>query len=438
MQTPSVETAVHSVNGDRLYRKIALRLIPFLMVCYAVAYLDRVNVGFAKLGMSAELGLSEAAFGLGAGIFFIGYFLFEVPSNVLLHRLGARAWIARIMISWAVISAACSMINGPVFFYIARFLLGLAEAGFFPGILLYLTYWFPSARRGQIIAVFMMAIPLAGLVGGPLSGLIMQQFDGLGGWAGWRWMFAIEAAPALLLGLAIPFMLQSRVADAAWLDASEKARIEADLAADQSATHARMRDLLLSPILLKFALIYFCCVMGQYGVTFWLPTLISTVAKGSSPQIIGLLSALPYACAVATMAFVGRNSDRTGERRWHLIVMMVVGAVALGAAPIAAGAGETVSMVLLCVAAAGVLAATPLFWNLPTATLAGAGAAAAVGIAAINSLGNLAGFLSPFLVGWINDLTGGAKAGMVFLGAVLIAGAALVLTVKAPPATRRD
>jgi MFS family permease len=433
MQAPEAE----AVEGKRIYRKIALRLVPFLMVCYAVAYLDRVNVGFAKLGMSADLGLSEAAYGLGAGIFFIGYFLFEVPSNVLLHRLGARTWIARIMITWSIVSAACALMNGPVYFYIARFLLGIAEAGFFPGILLYLTYWFPSARRGQIIAIFMMAIPLAGLVGGPLSGLIMQQFDGLAGWAGWRWMFAIEAVPALLLGLCVPFMLNSRVADASWLTATEKARIEADLAEDRkfvSTTHARMRDLLTDPLLLRFALIYFCCIMGQYGITFWLPTLISAVAKGSSALVVGLVSALPYACAVATMAWVGRNSDRTGERRWHLITVAVVGAVALAAAPAAAGLGEGVSVILLCIAAAGILTATPLFWNLPTASLTGS--AAAVGIAAINSLGNLAGFLSPFLVGWINDATGGAAAGMSFLAVVLIAGAALVLTVKAPVVPR--
>jgi D-galactonate transporter len=418
-------------NRARLYRKVAFRLIPFLMICYAVAYLDRVNVGFAKLGMSADLGLSEAAFGLGAGIFFIGYFMFEVPSNVLLHKLGARTWIARIMVTWAVVSAACALMNGPIYFYVARFLLGIAEAGFFPGIILYLTYWFPSARRGQIIAVFMMAIPLAGLIGGPLSGLIMQQFDGLAGWAGWRWMFAVEAVPALLLGLAVPFMLDSRVADARWLSPEERAAIESDLESDQkgvSKAHARLRDLVTDPTLLRMALIYFCCIMGQYGITFWLPTLISNVAKGSSSLTVGLLSALPYACAIVVMALAGRNSDRTGERRWHLITMMVVGAFAIAASPLVSGAGEVVSVLALCLAAAAILTATPLFWNLPTASLTGA--AAAVGIAAINSLGNLAGFLSPFLVGWINDLTGSAVAGLIFLAIILIGGATLVLTVK--------
>jgi MFS family permease len=428
-----------STGADRLYRKVALRLIPFLMICYAVAYLDRVNVGFAKLGMSVDLHLSEAAFGLGAGIFFIGYFLFEVPSNVLLHKLGARTWIARIMVTWAVVSAACSLMNGPVFFYIARFMLGIAEAGFFPGIILYLTYWFPGARRGQIIAVFMMAIPLAGLIGGPLSGLIMQQLHGSAGWAGWRWMFAIEAIPALLLGLAVPFVLDSRVADARWLTPDEKATIEADLATDQrsaSKVHARLRDLMTDPALLRMALIYFCCIMGQYGITFWLPTLIAHVAKGSSSLTVGLISALPYACAMVLMALAGRNSDRTGERRWHLITMMVVGGFAIAASPMVSGAGVVISVLVLCLAAAAILTATPLFWNLPTATLTGA--AAAVGIAAINSLGNLAGFLSPFLVGWINDLTGSAVAGMVVLALILIGGAALVLTIRKPSVVDRE
>jgi MFS family permease len=433
MQHAASEVLVAPAAAESTYRKVAWRLLPFLMVCYVVAYLDRVNVGFAKLAMGADLQLSEAVYGLGAGIFFIGYFLFEVPSNVLLHKLGARTWIARIMITWALVSASCSLINGPTFFYIARFVLGVAEAGFFPGIILYLTYWFPSARRGQIIATFMMAIPLAGLVGAPLSGLIMDRFDGLAGWAGWRWMFLIEAAPALLLGLAVPAMLTSRVSEAAWLAPEERSRIAADLAAEQGAApkaHARIRDLFTDPLLLRFAFIYFCCIMGQYGVTFWLPSMVATVAKGASNLTVGLISALPYACAVVVMALAGRNSDRTGERRWHLIVMLIVGAAAIALAPFATD-GAVLPVILLCVAAAAILTATPLFWNLPTATLAGT--AAAVGIAAINSLGNLAGFLSPFMVGWINERTGAAAAGMAILAFVLLVGAAGVLTVKNPP-----
>lgn len=407
---------------DAVYRRVAWRLIPFLMLCYTTAYLDRVNVGFAKLGMMSELGLNEAVYGLGAGIFFIGYFIFEVPSNLMLHRMGARRWIARIMISWAVASAACAWIEGAASFYILRFLLGVAEAGFFPGIILYLTYWFPAARRGQIISLFMVAIPLAGLIGGPVSGFIMNQFDGVGGWSGWRWMVLLEAAPALVLGLMVPFVLSSRVEEARWLSPGEREIIVRDLARDQDGggmDHARLRDLFLDRRLLKFAFIYFCCIMGQYGITFWLPSLIAQIGR-ISPLMIGLYSALPYGCAVVAMVALGRLSDRTGERRWFVIGPLLAGAASIALIPQLSGQ-LGLSLALLCVAAAVTLSATPLFWNLPTAMLQGT--AAAAGIAAINSIGNLAGFASPLLVGWINDRTGSGSAGMTALALALLAGA---------------
>lgn len=416
----------------QVHRKVFWRLIPFLMVCYAVAYLDRVNIGFAKLGMSAELHLSEGVYGLGAGIFFIGYFIFEVPSNALLHRLGARTWITRIMITWAVISGACAFISGPTSFYIARFLLGIAEAGFFPGIILYLTYWFPASRRGEIIAIFMVAIPLAGLVGAPLSGAIMTWFDGFHGWGGWRWMFILEAAPALLLGMALPFILSSRVADARWLSDEEKALIEADLAADeqgQAIGHGRLRDLMTDPLVIRLAAIYFCCVMGQYGITFWLPTLVAAVAQGS-PLMTGLLSALPYACAVAAMPLVCGHSDRTGERHWHLFLPMAIGGAGMLVATMVHG-NLMISMVVLCIATAATLTATPMFWTLPTSVMRGQ--AAAVGIAAINSIGNIAGFASPSIVGFVNDRTGTPLAGMAILTAMLVAGGAMVLSLSRKP-----
>jgi len=413
----------------QVHRKVFWRLIPFLMVCYAVAYLDRVNIGFAKLGMSAELHLSEGVYGLGAGIFFIGYFLFEVPSNAMLHRLGARTWITRIMITWAVISGACAFISGPTSFYVARFLLGIAEAGFFPGIILYLTYWFPASRRGQIIAIFMVAIPLAGLVGAPLSGAIMTWFDGHSGWGGWRWMFVIEAVPALLLGLGLPFVLSSRVADARWLSDEEKALIESDLAAEtsgQAIAHGRLRDLLADPLVLRLAAIYFCCVMGQYGVTFWLPTLVAAAAKGSA-LMTGLLTALPYACAVVAMPLTCGHSDRTGERHWHLFVPMSVGGLGLLAATFV-HANIPLSMAVLCVATAATLTATPMFWTLPTSVMRGR--AAAVGIAAINSIANIAGFASPSIVGFVNDRTGTPIAGMAILTAMLVGGGLMALSLR--------
>jgi len=413
----------------RVHRKIFWRLIPFLMVCYAVAYLDRVNVGFAKLGMSADLGLSEGVYGLGAGIFFVGYFIFEVPSNALLHKLGARTWITRIMLTWAVISGACAFISGPTSFYVARFMLGIAEAGFFPGIILYLTYWFPAARRGKIIAIFMIAIPLAGLIGAPLSGAIMTWFDGYHGWAGWRWMFMLEAIPALALGLALPFILSSRVADAKWLSDEEKALIESDLAAEehgQEIGHGRLRDLMADPLVLRLAIVYFCCIMGQYGITFWLPTLVSSVAHGS-PLITGLLSALPYGCAVIAMPLICGHSDRTGERHWHLFLPMAIGGICLLGATLVQD-NVTLAMFVLCIATAATLSATPMFWTLPTSIMRGR--AAAIGIAAINSIGNLAGFASPSLVGFVNDRTGTPVAGMAILTAMLFAGGALVLSLS--------
>jgi len=427
-----VDGAALSVAGiaatNAVYRKVAWRLIPFLMLCYAVAYLDRVNIGFAKLGMSRELGLSETVYGLGAGIFFIGYFVFEVPSNAMLHRLGARTWIARIMVSWAAVSALCSLVGGPISFYIARFCLGVAEAGFFPGIILYLTYWFPAARRGQMVALFMVAIPVAGLIGGPVSGWIMSAFDGWQGWSGWRWMFLFEAIPAALFGILVPFVLNSRVEEAGWLTDAEKAVIERDLSQDAAGSrlvHAGLREIVSDPAILRFAFIYFCCVMGQYGVTFWLPTLIAAAAKGSA-LIAGLLSALPYGCAVIAMILICRHSDRTRERRWHLMLPMMVGGLGLVAAA-TGGLGLPVSMALLCVAAAMTLTATPMFWTLPTAMLSGS--AAAIGIAAINSVGNLAGFASPLVVGWVSDRFGSVGAGMAVLAVVLWAGAAMTFRI---------
>lgn len=431
--TATATPALADTDRGRLYRKVAWRLLPFLMLCYAVAYLDRVNVGYAKLGMAADLGLSEAVYGLGAGIFFIGYFLFEVPSNVLLHRLGARTWIARIMISWSLVSGACALIGGPVSFYIARFLLGVAEAGFFPGIILYLTYWFPSAQRGRIIGLFMVAIPLAGLFGGPLSGWLMEATDGWGGAAGWRWMFALEALPAFLLGCAVPFVLTSRVSEARWLSEKERAAITADLAAETPAAvgHGRLRDLLADKSVRRLSAIYFCCIMGQYGITFWLPTLLSTVGD-DSPRVVGLMSALPYACAVLAMISVSRHSDKTGERRWHLVLPMALGALAMASTPLL-GTQIALSLVVLSIAAGATLTATPLFWNLPTAALSGA--AAAVGIALINSVGNLAGFISPLLVGWISTKFGSAAAGLLVLAAFLLVGAGLVLADRGAPHT---
>jgi D-galactonate transporter len=413
-----------------VYRKVTWRIVPFLMLCYVVAYLDRVNVGFAKLQMLSDLKFSDTVFGLGAGVFFIGYFLFEVPSNVILHRVGARVWIARIMITWALISGAFMFVTTPLTFYIMRFLLGLAEAGFFPGIILYLTYWYPAARRARVVCTFMTAIPLAGVIGGPLSGWIMASFAGLHGWTGWQWMFVLEAVPAILLSVGVLLYLDDGIASAKWLNPSEKRLLEERIGNDakDKVAHPSLRAMFADPRVWLMALIYFCCVMGQYGLTFWMPTLIKTAGiKGVLN--IGLFTAIPYSAAVVTMLLLGRSSDKRGERRWHLVIPMLLGAVGLVGSALAGTTNTGIAIFFLSMAAAGVLASAPLFWSLPTAFLNGV--AAAAGIAAINSVGNLAGFASPFLIGAIKDLTQSTDIGLYLLAGVLVAGAIVVLNVPA-------
>jgi D-galactonate transporter len=411
------------------YRKVTWRLVPFLMLCYVVAYLDRVNVGFAKLQMLNDLKFSETVFGLGAGVFFIGYFLFEVPSNVMLHRVGARIWIARIMITWAVISGAFMFVNTPTMFYVMRFLLGIAEAGFFPGIILYLTYWYPAERRARIVATFMTAIPLSGVFGGPLSGWIMESFAGVQGLTGWQWMFVIEAVPAIVMGIAVLLYLDNGIRSAKWLSEGEKQLLEARIAHDAKGKteHPSLRAMFADRRVWHMALIYFCCVMGQYGLTFWMPTLIKAAGvKGVFN--IGMFTAIPYGAAVVAMLLFGRSADKQRERRWHLVVPMLLGAIGLiGSAQ--AGSNTGMAVAFLTLAAAGVLTSAPLFWSLPTAFLGGT--AAAAGIAAINSVGNLAGFASPYLIGWLKDLTQSTNSAMYVLAAVLVAGCFAVLSVPA-------
>ncbi|MBB2918966.1 MFS transporter [Cupriavidus alkaliphilus] len=427
MTTTAVNPGVSDAAfEDATYRKVSWRLVPFLLLCYVVAYLDRVNVGFAKLQMLNDLQFSETVYGLGAGIFFIGYFLFEVPSNVILHKVGARVWIARIMITWGAISAAMMFVTTPTMFYVLRFLLGIAEAGFFPGIILYLTYWYPANRRGRTTTFFMTAIALSGVIGGPLSGWIMQSFDGHNGWSGWQWMFLLEGIPSILVGLWVLAYLDDRIAHAKWLSAEEKALLERNIASENAHKEdPPIRTVLSSPRVWLMSAIYFCFVMGLYGVSFWLPTIIKqTGVKGALD--IGLLTAIPYGCAVIGMVLVAYSADRSGERRWHIAVPALAGAVGL-LLSVQWHGDTTLAMVALTLATIGILTTLPLFWSLPTAFLAGTGAAA--GIALINSLGNLAGFLSPYAVGWLKDLTRSTDSGMYLLAGCLVVGAALTLSV---------
>ncbi|TWO44350.1 MFS transporter [Acinetobacter baumannii] len=411
------------------YRKIAFRLMPFLMLCYFCAYLDRVNVGFAKLQMMSDLQFSEAVYGLGAGIFFIGYFLCEVPSNIVLHKVGARRWIARIMITWGILSGCFAFVQTEWQFYTLRFLLGVAEAGLAPGLLLYLTYWFPSYRRARMTVLWFIAIPISGMIGGPLSGLIMDRMSGVHGWFGWQWMFVIEAIPTVLVGLLVLAVLKDSVQDANWLTQDERNLVKQELAQDNQHKegHGSVKEFIADKRLWLLAGIYFCVVMGQYAITFWLPTLIRNSGISDNWHI-GLLTSLPYMCAIVVMILAGRSGDHFQERRWHLIIPMCAGAIALTFATLFAS-NLTLSLICLCIAASGVLTASSLFWMLPTNFLGGVSAAA--GIAAVNSFANLAGFCSPYLIGWITTNTGSNAIGMFLITAVLIFGASLVLRVPA-------
>ncbi len=410
---------------EATYGKVTWRLIPFLFICYVFAYLDRINVGFAKLQMLSDLKFSESVYGLGAGIFFIGYFLFEVPSNIALHRFGARKWIARIMISWGTISGCMIFVTTPTMFYVLRFFLGVAEAGFFPGIILYLTYWYPSARRAKITALFMTGIPIAGLIGGPLSGWILNRFDQLYGMPGWQWLFLIEAIPSIITGIIVLFYLNDKISDAKWLSPSEKSLLEKNVAAGEKdlESHSVFGAFKNTKVWVLCAC-YFGIIMGLYGISFWLPTLIK--ASGVTDALdIGLLTMIPYGVAALAMVLMGRNSDRMFERRWHVAIPAVIGAIGL---IVSTFYPQNTALVVLAltVATGGIFSALSQFWSIPPAFLGGA--AAAAGIALINSVGNLAGFVSTYIVGWIKDLTQSTDIGLYVIATSLVIAAAIVLT----------
>jgi len=425
MEKISSENPQHAVE-EALYRKVALRLIPLLLASYVVAYLDRVNVGFAKLQMMDQLGFSDTVYGLGAGMFFIGYFLFEVPSNIILHRMGARVWIGRIMISWGLISAAMMFVTTPTMFYVMRFFLGVAEAGFFPGIILYLTYWYPADRRARITAMFMTGIAIAGVIGGPVSGIIMKYTDGIYGWQGWQWMFLLEGLPSVALGVVVIMMLDDRIVDAKWLTEDERALLARNIAKDEAHKEDESFGRIISSGRVWLcAAIYFSYVMGVYGVSFFLPTIIKSMGHTDVVEI-GLISSIPYSVSVVVMLLVARSADRTGERRWHVAIPGVLGAVGLALSVVLAKDG-TLAIAALTLGLSGIMTTLPLFWSLPTAFLAGTGAAA--GIALINSLGNLAGFVSPYAVGWLKDATGSTDAGVYMLSIAVAVGVLLTLAV---------
>ena len=406
------------------YAKVTRRLIPFLFLCYVVAYLDRVNLGFAKLQMAHALRFSETVYGAGAGIFFIGYFLFEVPSNLILHRVGARRWIGRIMITWGFASAAMVVVSTPASFYLVRFVLGLAEAGFYPGIILYLTTWYPARQRGRIVALFMTAVPISSVLGAPVSGWILRSCSAGGRLQGWQWLFLIEAIPAVVLGVAAIFLLKDGIDQAGWLNPEEKALLQEQLAEEGRGQETRAAgQALLHPKTWLAIMVYFCFCVGLYGVSFWLPTIVQG-AGVTDPLRIGFLTALPWAAGATAMIVVSRSSDRRGERRWHVAIPSFLSGIGFLAA--AAFAHHLIpALAGLTLATLGITIVLPLFWSLPTAFLGGIGAAA--GLALINSVGNLGGFLGSFMVGWIKDLTRGGDSGIDALAAAMFIGGMLVL-----------
>lgn len=421
----AVSAALTDDYEQALLARIRWRLIPFMFLLYIVSYLDRVNVGFASLQMNREVGLSASVYGLGAGIFFIGYFLFEVPSNLIMERVGARAWIARIMITWGIISAAMMFTRGAASFFTLRFLLGLAEAGFFPGMILYLTYWFPERERAKTVALFMTANALAGVVGGPLSGVLLT-LHGIGGLSGWQWLFLLEGIPAVLLGVAVLMYMPNGPRDATWLTVEERAWLGERLASEQSGhDHRTVRQLLANGQVWMFSALYFALVVALYSISFWLPQILKRLS-GSSDLIVGFVSALPYVVAATGMVLIGRHSDRTGERRWHVAGPALL--AAMGLVLSAYAQSPVLAVMAVSVAALGIWGALGPFWAMPTAVLRGTSAAA--GIAWINSVGNLGGFVGPYGVGYLKDLTGGFAAALGGLAVSLVIAAVLALTVQ--------
>ena len=413
------------------YRKVTRRLIPFLFVCYIFAYVDRVNVGFAKLQMQRDLGMSDAVYGIGAGIFFLGYFIFEIPANLLMQRLGARLWLGPIMILWGAVAVCTMFVASATSFYVLRFVLGIVESGFFPGVILYLTYWYPRQHRARMVAAFMTAIPLSGVLAGPISGAILAFASDAGGLRAWQWLFLIEGIPSILAGAVTIFFLDDNPSKAKWLTSGERGllldrlREEEDAKKSDGQSRHRLIDAFKSGQVWLLCVVYFGFVLGNYGLWFWLPQMIKdTITK--NPWEIGLASAIPWATAAVAMVVFAHHSDVTGERRWHLALAGILGCVGFAACRLPGIPGALGLAAITC-AAIAVMCGQSTFWALPTSILSGS--AAAGGIAWINSVGNLAGYVSPFVIGEILDATGSMTLALLVVSAVCLTSGLLVLLV---------
>ncbi|HYQ51299.1 MAG TPA: MFS transporter [Pseudomonas sp.] len=425
--------ATESRNDRAMYRKITWRIMPLLLTAYVVAFLDRINIGYAQLQMKETLAFSDAVYALGAGVFFIGYLLFEVPSNLMLEKIGVRKTLLRIMVCWGIVAMAMMFVQTPTQFYVLRFLLGAFEAGFTPGALLYLTFWYPPARRAGMIGVFLLGAIVASLIAGPLSGAIMKFLDGLYGWHGWQWLFLVQGLPAPLLGLLAWRVLVDRPEQAAWLSADEKTRLRQQLDAEhQSSTkadHGSLRDLLGDVRFWALALVYLVMVAGTYAMAFWIPTLIRSWGVADLMHI-GLYATLPQLGAIAGVILLGRSSDRLGERRWHFTASALL--AAFGLSIIALGQGQlAMSLTGLCLAVTGIASVTPVFFALVSDYLPRA--SVAVGIALVSSIGNLGGAVIPSLTSAINTATGGTTYSMYFVMSLyLLASLIIVLCARRP------
>lgn len=414
------------VNQGATVKKVFTRLMPVLFISYILAYIDRINIGFAAIRMNADLGISPYIYGLGAGVFFLGYFIFEIPSNLMLEKTGARRWIARIMISWGAISACMAFIQGPTSFIIVRFLLGVAEAGFFPGVILYLTYWFPQEYRARIIAAFMVAIPVSLAVGAPLSTAILQM-DGIAGLKGWQWLFLIEGLPTVLFGFVFLTVMPDRPRDAKWLSDEERTWLQGTIDSEQRAVAAVHGTSVLKafadPRLIALAFIYFANTTANLGLAFFLPQILKSL--GLSDMQTGLMTSVPYIVGTLGILVFGYVSDKYKERRWTLFAALALTGFGL----IAAGlmTGSLLAVIVMAIAAVGIYGTKAPFWPLPSMFLTGS--AAAGGIALINSVGNLGGFVGPTMVGWIREVTGSFEAGLYFLGGLALVAAILTLVV---------
>ncbi|WP_261642057.1 MFS transporter [Erwinia mallotivora] len=408
----------------KVMRKVTLRIVPFIMLLYFIAFIDRVNLGFAALTMNKDLGLSPTVFGAGAGIFFLGYFLFEVPSNLILHKVGARIWIARVMISWGLVSGCMALVQGANSFYLLRFLLGVAEAGFFPGIILYLSYWFPAARRAQVTAIFMAAAPLSTALGSPLSAALLQM-QGVMGFAGWQWMFVLEAVPAVVSGCVVLFFLTDRPAKAKWLTQQERDWLQNTLADEtrsraEAGRHSTVWRGLADRRVLALALVYFGTSAGLYTLSIWSPQIIHSF--GASALATGFFNAFPAVLGVLAMVLWARHSDRSGERSWHVIAACLLAAAGLLlAGNVLSLTGVIIALTLINI---GISASKPPLWSMPGLFLSGP--AAAAGIAAINSIGNLGGFVGPVIIGVIRQQTGSWHWGLYFVAGLLMLSALII------------